>query len=103
MSIGKIKYRSDIDALRFIAITLVFFFHLKISNFEGGFVGVDIFFVISGFLLTKILHFNDSKKIFSKFLFSRARRLLPVLFYPIKIFSFWNRLHCRFFNVKNKN
>ena len=75
-----LKYRSDIDALRFIAITLVFFFHLKISNFEGGFVGVDIFFVISGFLLTKILHSNDNKKIFLKFLFSRARRLLPVLF-----------------------
>ena len=75
-----LKYRSDIDALRFIAITLVFFFHLKISNFEGGFVGVDIFFVISGFFLTKILNFNNRKIFFLKFLYSRARRLLPVLF-----------------------
>ena len=75
-----LKYRSDIDALRFIAITLVFFFHLKISNFEGGFVGVDIFFVISGFLLTKILNINNRKIFFLKFLYSRARRLLPVLF-----------------------
>ena len=49
------NYRRDIDTLRAISVLFVIFFHLKIPFFEGGFLGVDIFFVISGFLITKII------------------------------------------------
>lgn len=48
-------YRPDIDGLRAIAIVLVVAYHTLPSKFPGGFIGVDIFFVISGYLITKIL------------------------------------------------
>ncbi|EPG4796519.1 acyltransferase family protein, partial [Escherichia coli] len=52
------KYRKDIDGLRAVAILPVLLFHVGYSGFSGGYVGVDIFFVISGYLITKIL-IND--------------------------------------------
>lgn len=55
---SSIKYRKDIDGLRAIAILPVLLFHVGYSWFSGGYVGVDIFFVISGYLITKIL-IND--------------------------------------------
>uniref|UniRef100_UPI00352B9503 acyltransferase family protein n=1 Tax=Klebsiella variicola TaxID=244366 RepID=UPI00352B9503 len=52
MSINNtVRYRSDIDGLRAVAILLVVFFHSGLTFFSGGFVGVDVFFVISGFLI----------------------------------------------------
>ena len=50
-------YRADIDGLRAIAILLVIFNHIGLSIFPGGYIGVDIFFVISGYLITLILSY----------------------------------------------
>ena len=49
------KYRPEIDGLRVLAVIPVIFFHAGFSIFAGGYVGVDIFFVISGYLITKLL------------------------------------------------
>ena len=54
----KIFYESQINSLKGIAILLLIFFHLDINLFNAGFVGIDIFFVISGYLITKIIK-ND--------------------------------------------
>ncbi|TGW04484.1 acyltransferase, partial [Mesorhizobium sp. M2D.F.Ca.ET.145.01.1.1] len=51
----KSDYRPDIDGLRAIAVVAVILFHFEVPGFPGGFVGVDIFFVISGYLITRLL------------------------------------------------
>lgn len=79
------KYRSDIDGLRALAIIPVVLYHLDLAFFSGGFVGVDIFFVISGFLITSILVKEMQQDRFSliNFYERRARRILPALFVVI--------------------
>lgn len=74
-------YRRDIDGLRALAIIPVLAFHAKIPGFTGGFVGVDIFFVISGFLITGIIAREVDSGTFSlvRFYERRARRILPAL------------------------
>ena len=78
-------YRKEIDGLRALAVIPVIFFHAGFESFEGGFVGVDIFFVISGYLITSLLIEDIEKKKFSVISFyeRRARRLLPALFFLI--------------------
>jgi peptidoglycan/LPS O-acetylase OafA/YrhL len=73
------KYRPDIDGIRAIAVLSVIFFHFDLS-FPGGFIGVDIFFVISGFLITSIIlnELNESQFTFLKFWSRRIKRILPV-------------------------
>ena len=80
-----IAYCKQIDGLRAIAIISVILFHFNIPHFEGGFTGVDIFFVISGFLVTSIIVRNIElgKFSFIEFYLRRARRLLPALFITI--------------------
>ena len=75
------KYREDIDCLRGISVLAVVFYHLEISNFSGGFLGVDIFFVISGYLITSIILNDIANSNFSliKFYERRIRRIIPVL------------------------
>lgn len=82
-------YRPDIDGLRALAILPVLFFHAGLGLFEGGYVGVDVFFVISGFLITKIIYGEISEGNFSilRFYERRARRILPALF-AVCAFSF---------------
>ena len=77
------KYQAHIDGLRAIAVLSVILFHLDIHWFKGGFVGVDVFFVISGYLITSIIvkEVNGIDGFsFKKFYTRRARRLLPALF-----------------------
>lgn len=76
----KLSYRPDIDGLRAVAITSVILFHFGLGA-PGGYVGVDIFFVISGYLITKSLLLSSSAGVsgLARFAARRARRLLPVL------------------------
>lgn len=78
----KIKYRSDIDGLRAIAVILVVFYHVGFGFFSGGFIGVDVFFVISGYLITTIIKSEVESKTFSlsRFFARRIKRIVPGLF-----------------------
>ncbi|MDQ1383507.1 MAG: hypothetical protein QOG65_886, partial [Actinomycetota bacterium] len=73
-------YRPHLDGLRTVAVYLVLAFHAGLSGFRGGFVGVDVFFVLSGFLVTSILLRDlaaTDRVDFGRFYVSRVRRILP--------------------------
>ena len=76
-------YRKEIDGLRAIALVPVILFHADFEWFSGGYVGVDVFFVISGYLIASIILQEHEKGAFriSKFYERRARRILPALFF----------------------
>jgi peptidoglycan/LPS O-acetylase OafA/YrhL len=76
------RYRAEIDGLRAVALLPVILFHAGFEIFSGGFVGVDVFFVISGYLITAIILFELDEGKFSviNFYERRARRILPALF-----------------------
>lgn len=80
-AIGREAYRRDIDGLRAVAVLSVVLFHFGLNAFGGGFVGVDIFFVISGFLITAILRRDIEAGQFSlvSFYARRIRRIVPAL------------------------
>lgn len=90
-----IQYRAEVDGLRCLAVLPVLLFHAGISLFSGGFIGVDVFFVISGYLITSILIKEISEGSFSivNFYERRARRILPalmvVLFASMPFAWFW--------------
>ncbi|WP_438300101.1 acyltransferase family protein [Pseudomonas sp. NMS19W] len=77
-----LAYRRDIDGLRAVAVIAVVLFHFGVPGFTGGFVGVDVFFVISGYLITSIIWNQRQAGRFSfvEFWARRARRILPALF-----------------------
>src|SRR5690606_11627619 len=81
----KLEYRPDIDGLRTIAVLPVVLFHFGFTAFSGGFVGVDVFFVISGYLITRlILHEVEQGSFsFARFYERRARRLFPAMFVTV--------------------
>ncbi len=74
-------YRPDIDGLRGIAVLAVVAFHAFPSNLQGGFIGVDVFFVISGFLISKFIfeNLNEGNFSFRRFYARRIRRIFPAL------------------------
>lgn len=79
------NYRAEIDGLRALAVLTVIFAHAGFAVFGGGFIGVDVFFVISGYLITSIILGEYAKGEFSliRFYERRARRILPALFFVL--------------------
>jgi peptidoglycan/LPS O-acetylase OafA/YrhL len=77
----KLEYRADLDGLRAIAVLAVVLNHAGFVYFSGGYIGVDIFFVISGFLITTIIarEIQENKFTLSRFYERRIRRILPAL------------------------
>ena len=76
------KYRAEIDGLRALAVLPVVFYHAGFKGFAGGYLGVDIFFVISGYLIAGIIFSQLQEGTFSirQFYERRARRIFPALF-----------------------
>ncbi|HEV8410989.1 MAG TPA: acyltransferase, partial [Gemmatimonadaceae bacterium] len=75
------EYRREIDGLRAVAVLPVILFHARIRGFSGGYVGVDVFFVISGYLITSLLvaELDQGRSSIAGFYERRARRILPAL------------------------
>ena len=84
------NYIKEIQSLRGISILLVFLFHLNQDYFPYGYLGVDVFFVISGFVITKIIYENLLERKFNLKIFyvSRFLRLFPSLFFMVVIVCF---------------
>lgn len=80
------QYRADIDGLRAIAVLSVVLYHVGFNSLSGGYIGVDIFFVISGYLITNLLisEAQENGSIdFRKFYIRRIRRIIPALFFTL--------------------
>ena len=93
----ELKYRSDIDGLRAVAVLLVFAFHLRAFKILGGFVGVDVFFVISGFLISSVIlrDIEESRFSLAAFYERRIRRIIPALV----VMMFVTTLFCAFYQL----
>lgn len=88
----KLEYRPDIDGLRSIAVLIVILFHAGFSWIPGGYVGVDVFFVISGYLITSIIcgEIKSTGELsFANFYVRRIRRLFPALFFVVILTCFF--------------
>ena len=75
------EHRSEVDGLRAVAVLPILLFHADFSLFKGGYIGVDVFFVISGYLISSILltELGENRFSFSRFYERRVRRILPAL------------------------
>jgi len=83
----KSSYRPEIDGLRAVGVLGVVFFHLGLTSLSGGFAGVDVFFVISGYLISRnILDDIEANRFsFAEFYSRRARRILPALIFTVSM------------------
>lgn len=86
-TVSKNNYLAEIDGLRAIAVMAVLFYHVDLQLFSGGFIGVDVFFVISGYLITRNINTSVASGSFSfvKFYTRRFKRLYPALLATISI------------------
>ena len=84
------KYRAEIDGLRALAVVPVILFHAGFELFSGGYLGVDIFFVISGYLISSIIFSEVENNNFSiiEFYVRRTKRIVPLLLFVIFVFFF---------------
>ena len=84
-----LKYRADIDGLRAVAVLSVLAFHIRLRGVQGGFVGVDVFFVISGYLISSIVFTEIAESRYSMIGFyeRRIRRIFPALFAMLALVS----------------
>lgn len=91
MHIKNLAYRPDIDGLRALAVLSVVVFHFDKKIIPGGFSGVDIFFVISGFLITGIIYKNiiNDEFYFGEFFIRRIRRIFPATFFLLLVSTFF--------------
>jgi peptidoglycan/LPS O-acetylase OafA/YrhL len=82
INISRINFRNDINILRALAVLAVVMYHYELGNFNGGWLGVDVFFLISGYLIGNIIisELNTKKFSFKNFYLRRVKRLLPTLF-----------------------
>lgn len=90
------SFRPEIAALRALAVMSVVLFHLKIDGFQGGFVGVDVFFVISGYLISRIIRTDlDAERFsFAQFYIRRMRRIFPALIFTVVLTYVAGALFC---------
>ena len=107
------RFRPEIDGLRALAVSLVILCHLQITGFSGGYIGVDIFFVISGFLITNLLineyqsnlASGQSGRIsFRNFYLRRVKRIVPMALTVIVValvYAYFNYSQARFSQVRN--
>jgi peptidoglycan/LPS O-acetylase OafA/YrhL len=88
-----LRYRSDVDGLRALAVVAVIFYHLNLAGFRGGYIGVDVFFVISGYLIASMIQADIARNTFSflGFYERRIRRIIPALFalLVVSLLAFW--------------
>jgi peptidoglycan/LPS O-acetylase OafA/YrhL len=89
-------FRAEIAGLRAIAVISVVLFHLKVAGFEGGFVGVDVFFVISGYLISRNILRDVQGRRFSlgEFYVRRTRRIYPALIFTVVLTYLCGALWC---------
>jgi peptidoglycan/LPS O-acetylase OafA/YrhL len=88
-------YQPSLDGLRALSVGVVLLYHAGFSWMHGGFFGVEVFFVVSGFLITSLLldeHARDGEVSFRQFWFRRARRLFPALFAVLLAVAVWAAL-----------
>lgn len=107
------RFRPEIDGLRALAVSLVILCHLQITGFSGGYVGVDIFFVISGFLITNLLINEYQSNLasgqsgyisFRNFYLRRVKRIVPMALTVIivaLVYAYFNYSQARFSQVRN--
>ena len=101
----KIKYRPEIDGLRALAVVMVILFHMNDAILPAGFIGVDVFFVISGFLISSLIINDLNRKTFSiaNFYSRRLKRILPVFYVMLSVTTLFSYLLFRPQDIKSFN